>query len=51
MFKSWRLGSVLGFPVEINPSFLFLLALVFVAFGGLAGVLIVGIAFASVLLH
>ena len=51
MFKSWRLGTVFGFPVEINVSFLLLLAFVFVAFGGLAGVLIVSLAFASVLLH
>ena len=51
MFKSWRLGSLLGFPVEINLSFLLLLALVFVAFGGLPGVAIVGLAFASVLVH
>jgi len=40
-----------GFPVEINLSFLLLLAVVFIAFGGLAGVFITCIAFASVLLH
>jgi Zn-dependent protease len=51
MFKSWRLGTVFGFPVEINLSFLLLLGLVLVAFGGLAGVVIVLLAFASVLLH
>jgi Zn-dependent protease len=51
MFTSWRLGRAFGFPVEINLSFLLLLALVFVAFGGLAGVLIVCLAFGSVLLH
>lgn len=51
MFKSWRLGTLFGFPIELNASFLILLAFVFVAFGGLAGVMIVGIAFASVLLH
>jgi Zn-dependent protease len=51
MLKSWRLGRVFGFPVEINASFLLLLALVFVAYGGLAGVMIVGLAFGSVLLH
>ncbi|HEX4417586.1 MAG TPA: site-2 protease family protein [Kofleriaceae bacterium] len=51
MFTSWRLGRVLGFPVEINLSFVLLLALVFFAFGGLAGVIITCIAFASVLLH
>ena len=51
MLKSWRLGRVFGFPVEINVSFLVLLALVFVAYVGLAGVMIVGLAFGSVLLH
>jgi Zn-dependent protease len=51
MFKTWRLGRVFGFPVEINLSFLLLLAVVFVAYGGLAGVLVVGLAFGSVLLH
>src|SRR3954467_5689108 len=51
MFKSWRLGRLFGFPVEINVSFLILLGVVFLAFGGLAGVLIVSLAFGSVLLH
>lgn len=51
MFKSWRLGRLFGFPVEVNLSFLLLLAVVFVAYGGFAGVLVVAIAFASVLLH
>jgi Zn-dependent protease len=51
MFTSWRLGRIFGFPVEINLSFLLLLAVVYFAFGGLAGVLVVGLAFASVLLH
>ncbi len=51
MFKTWRLGTLLGFPVEINFSFLLLLGFVFVALGGLPGVVIVCLAFASVLLH
>jgi len=51
MFKQWRLGTAFGFPIEINLSFLLLLALVFIAFGGIAGVVIVCLAFASVLLH
>jgi Zn-dependent protease len=51
MFKTWRLGTLLGFPVEINFSFLLLLAFVFIALGGLPGVVIVCLAFASVLLH
>jgi Zn-dependent protease len=51
MFKSWRLGTLFGFPIEINLSFLILLGLVLVWFGGLLGVLFVGFAFASVVLH
>src|SRR5882724_6568971 len=51
MLKSWRLGRLFGFPVEINLSFLLLLAFVFVAYGGVTGVVIVGLAFASVLVH
>ncbi len=58
MFKSWRLGRLFGFPIEINLSFLILLGLVFFAFrggagmlGGLVSVLVVCIAFASVVLH
>ena len=51
MFKSWRIGTLLGFPIEVSASFLLLLALVFVAFGGVAGVFVVAIAFASILLH
>jgi len=51
MLKSWRLGVAMGFPIDVNPSFLFLLMFVFVAFGGLAGVMVVGLSFASVLLH
>jgi Zn-dependent protease len=51
MFKSWRLGRVFGFPVEINLTFILLLAFVLVSWGGLAGVFIVLLSFASVLLH
>lgn len=51
MFRSWRIGSVLGFPVEINASFLLLLAVMFIWFGGLVGVFLVMLAFGSVLLH
>ncbi|MEZ4366459.1 MAG: M50 family metallopeptidase [Kofleriaceae bacterium] len=51
MFKRWRLGTILGFPVELNLSFLILLGVVFVWLGGLAGVAVVCLAFASVLLH
>lgn len=51
MLKSWRLGTAFGFPVEVNLSFVLLLALVFLAFGGLAGVVLVCLAFGSVVLH
>lgn len=51
MLKSWRLGTIFGFPVELNWSFLLLLALVLFAFGGVAGVLLVLLVFGSVLLH
>jgi Zn-dependent protease len=51
MLKSWRLGSILGFPVEINLSFLLLLGLVMIAFGGVAGVMLVLLVFGSVVLH
>lgn len=49
--KRWRLGTLLGFPVEINLTFLLLLGVVLMWFGGLAGLVVVGIAFSSVLLH
>lgn len=51
MFKSWRLGRLVGFPVEVNLSFLLLLGVVLVLYGGLTGVFIVLLAFGSVLLH
>lgn len=51
MFKSWRLGTVFGFPIDVKLSFLLLLGVVFLWFGGLAGVFVVSLAFASVLLH
>ncbi|HWU85637.1 MAG TPA: site-2 protease family protein, partial [Kofleriaceae bacterium] len=51
MFKSWRLGTLFGFPIEINLSFLILLGLVLGWFGGFWGVVFVSIAFASVVLH
>ena len=51
MFRTWRLGRLLGFPVEINVSFLLLLAVMYLWFGGLVGVFLIAIAFASVTLH
>ncbi len=47
----WRIGSLLGFPVEISWSFLLLLAVSLLAFGGLTAVFVTLVAFACVLLH
>jgi Zn-dependent protease len=51
MFRTFRLGRLLGFDIELNLSFLLLLGVVLLMTGGLAGVAIVLVAFASVLLH
>lgn len=55
MFTSWRLGRVLGFPVEINLSFVLLLVAVLLGYGGFGdptrGLLVIGLVFGSVLLH
>lgn len=51
MFRSFRLGSVLGFPIDVNLSFLFLLGIVALTMGGLTGVAVVLLAFGSVVLH
>lgn len=50
-FGRWRIGSLLGFPVEISWSFLLLLAVALLAFGGVSAVFIILLAFGSVLLH
>lgn len=55
MFTSWRLGRVLGFPVEVNFSFVLLLVAVLLGYGGYSsvstGLLVIGLLFGSVLLH
>ena len=51
MFRSFRLGRLLGFPIEVNVSFLLLLGVVALTMGGLSGVAVVLLAFGSVLLH
>ncbi len=51
MFRTWRLGTLLGFAIELSWSFLLLLAVMFLWFGGMVGVFLVLLAFASVLLH
>jgi len=51
MFPSFRIGSVFGFPIRLNLSFLLLLGFVFLWMGGLAGLAVALLAFGSVLLH
>ena len=51
MFKTWRIGRLLGFPVEVSASFLLLLGVVLLWLGGLWGLLAVGLTFSSVLVH
>jgi Zn-dependent protease len=51
MSKRWRLGTLFGFPVEVNLSFLLMLGAVFLWLGGAAGVFVVAMAFGGVLLH
>ena len=51
MLKSFRLGRLLGFPIEVNLTFLLMLGAVLLWMGGLPGVFVVLLAFASVLLH
>jgi Zn-dependent protease len=51
MFRSFRLGRLFGFPIEVNTTFLIMLGVVLLWMGGLPGLFVVGLAFASVLLH
>ena len=51
MFRSYRVGTAFGFPIEINISFLLVLGLALLFLGGLQGVLAILILFTSVLLH
>jgi Zn-dependent protease len=51
MFRSFRIGRLFGFPIDINLSFLLLLAFVGIWAGGLAGIFAIIVAFGSVLLH
>jgi Zn-dependent protease len=51
MLKTFRLGTFLGFPVDIKPSFLVLLGIVLIGYGGLSGVALMLLVFASVVLH
>lgn len=51
MFRSYRIGTLFGFPIEVNLSFLVLLAFALLWMGGLAGIALILVAFGSVLLH
>jgi Zn-dependent protease len=51
MWRTYRIGRILGFPIELNLSFLLLLGFVLLWSGGLTGVYVVLLGFASVLLH
>jgi Zn-dependent protease len=51
MLRSYRLGTLFGFPIRVNLSFLLMLGVVFMWMGGLPGVIVTLLAFASVLLH
>lgn len=51
MFRSYRIGQLFGFGVDVNLSFLLMLAF-FLLWGGLlTGILFVVVAFTAVLLH
>jgi Zn-dependent protease len=49
--RSFRLGSLLGFPIHVNLTFLILLGVVGLTMGGVAAIAVVLLAFTSVLLH
>jgi Zn-dependent protease len=51
MFPSFRLGTLFGFPIRVNLSFILLLGLVLLTVGGAQGLAIVLMAAGSVLLH
>ncbi len=51
MFRSYRIGRLLGFDIQVNLSFLLMLALFVLWAGFFAGLLLVVLAFGSVLLH
>ncbi len=51
MLRTYRIGSLFGFPLEVNLTFLILLAVFMIWLGPVAGLTFVIIAFGSVLLH
>jgi len=50
-FRSIRVGRLAGFDIEVNTSFLILLALVVIMQGFIAGLILALVVFGSVLLH
>lgn len=51
MLPRFRLGTLFGFPIRVNASFLLMLGVVLIWMGGLPGVAVALMAAASVLLH
>jgi len=49
--KRWRIATISGFPIEVNLTFLILLGLVFLTQGGLMGIFLTILVFASILVH
>jgi Zn-dependent protease len=49
--RSFRLGSLFGFPIHVNVTFLLLLGVAGLTMGGVGAVAFVLLAFASVVLH
>lgn len=51
MLRTYRIGSLFGFPLEVNLTFLILLGVFMIWLGPVAGLTFVILAFGSVLLH
>lgn len=51
MFRSYRIGTLFGFPIEVNLSFLLVLGLLALTAGLASGLILALILFGSVLLH
>lgn len=51
MFRSYRIGTAFGFPIEVNLSFLLILGILLLTMGLVQGLIFVFIIFGSVLLH
>lgn len=51
MFRTYRVGSIAGFPIEMNLSFLLILGIVLITTGLVSGLVLAAVLFGSVLLH